>query len=49
LLSGPLTGIYDPHGMGSMLFAVLALAAQLGERDKPWEATRPGALDRLCG
>ena len=19
------------------------------ERDKPWEATRPGALDRLCG
>ncbi|MFG1678535.1 hypothetical protein ACGFNP_00070 [Nonomuraea sp. NPDC049269] len=21
LLSGPLTGIYDPHGMGSMLFA----------------------------
>ena len=22
---------------------------QVGERDKPWEATRPGALDRLCG
>jgi hypothetical protein len=20
-----------------------------GERDKPWEATRPGVLDRLCG
>jgi len=20
-----------------------------GERDKPWEVTRPGALDRLCG
>jgi len=19
-----------------------------GERDKPWEVTRPGALDRLC-
>lgn len=29
LLSGPLIGIYDPHGMGSMLFAVLAVAAQL--------------------
>ncbi len=29
LLSGPLTGIYDPNGMGSMLFAVLAVAAQL--------------------
>ncbi|MGV9838048.1 recombinase family protein [Nocardia niigatensis] len=29
LLSGPLTGIYDPSGMGSMLFAVLAVAAQL--------------------
>jgi hypothetical protein len=23
--------------------------ALVGERDKPWEATRPGALDRLCG
>lgn len=29
LLTGPLTGIYDPSGMGSMLFAVLAVAAQL--------------------
>ncbi|HEX6405221.1 MAG TPA: recombinase family protein [Pseudonocardiaceae bacterium] len=29
LLTGPLTGIYDPHGMGAMLFAVLAVAAQL--------------------
>jgi DNA invertase Pin-like site-specific DNA recombinase len=29
LLSGPLTGIYDPNGMGAMLFAVLAVAAQL--------------------
>lgn len=29
LLTGPLTGIYDPNGMGSMLFAVLAVAAQL--------------------
>jgi DNA invertase Pin-like site-specific DNA recombinase len=29
LLTGPLTGIYDPTGMGAMLFAVLAVAAQL--------------------
>ena len=29
LLTGPLTGIYDPDGMGSILFAVLAVAAQL--------------------
>jgi len=29
LLTGPLTGIYDPDGLGSMLFAVLAVAAQL--------------------
>lgn len=27
LLTGPLTGIYDPHGMGSILLAVLAVAA----------------------
>jgi DNA invertase Pin-like site-specific DNA recombinase len=38
LLSGPLTGIYDPHGMGSMLFAVLAIAAQL-DRDYIREKT----------
>jgi len=25
---GPLAGIYDPNGMGAMLFAVLAVAAQ---------------------
>ncbi|QNE17194.1 recombinase family protein [Kribbella qitaiheensis] len=29
LLAGPLTGVYDPNGMGSMLFAVCAVAAQL--------------------
>ncbi|QSE87160.1 recombinase family protein (plasmid) [Rhodococcus pseudokoreensis] len=28
LLAGPLTGIYDPHGVGPMLSAVLAVAAQ---------------------
>ena len=31
ILTGPLTGVYDPNGMGSMLFAVLAVAAQLDE------------------
>jgi hypothetical protein len=38
LLTGPLTGIYVPHGMGSTLFAVLAVAAQLDRdyiREKP--------------
>lgn len=29
LLTGPLAGIYDTNGMGAMLFAVLAVAAQL--------------------
>ncbi|MDH3039227.1 recombinase family protein [Streptomyces sp. TRM75561] len=28
LLTGPLTGIYNPNGMGAMFFAVLAAAAQ---------------------
>ncbi|MFE9972187.1 recombinase family protein [Streptomyces hirsutus] len=29
LLTGPLTGIYDPTGMGAMFFAVLAVAGQI--------------------
>jgi DNA invertase Pin-like site-specific DNA recombinase len=41
LLTGPMTGIYDPHGMGSMLFAVLAVAAQL-DRDYIREKTLEG-------
>jgi DNA invertase Pin-like site-specific DNA recombinase len=41
LLTGPLTGIYDPHGMGSMLFAVLAVATQL-DRDYIREKTLEG-------
>jgi DNA invertase Pin-like site-specific DNA recombinase len=41
LLSGPLTGIYDPHGMGSMLFVVLAVAAQF-DRDHIREKTLEG-------
>ena len=39
LLTGPLTGIYDPpNGMGAMFFAVLAVAGQTGRnyiREKP--------------
>jgi DNA invertase Pin-like site-specific DNA recombinase len=41
LLTGPMPGIYDPHGMGSMLFAVLAVAAQL-DRDYIREKTLEG-------
>lgn len=36
-----LTGIYDPTGMGSMLFAILAVAAQL-DRDYIREKTLEG-------
>jgi len=46
LLSGPLTGIYDPHGMGSILFAVLAVAAQLDReyiREKTLEGQQAAA------
>jgi hypothetical protein len=32
LLTGPLVGVYDPDGVGLMLFAVLVVAAQL-DRD----------------
>ncbi|ASU84063.1 resolvase [Nocardiopsis gilva YIM 90087] len=46
LLTGSLTGIYDPNGRGSMLFAVLAVAAQLDRdyiRDKPLEGQQAAA------
>jgi Resolvase, N terminal domain len=46
LLSGPLTGIYDPSGMGAMLFAVLAVAAQLDReyiREKTLEGQQAAA------
>ncbi|HEY6429780.1 MAG TPA: recombinase family protein [Acidimicrobiales bacterium] len=46
LLSGPLTGIYDPNGMGAMLFAVLAVAAQLDReyiREKTLEGQQAAA------
>jgi DNA invertase Pin-like site-specific DNA recombinase len=59
LLTGPLTGIYDPTGMGSMLFAILAVAAQLdrdyiredprrtGCRSRPRQPRRPPRGHRL--
>jgi DNA invertase Pin-like site-specific DNA recombinase len=46
LLTGPLTGIYDPNGMGSMLFAVCAVAAQLDRnyiREKTLEGQQVAA------
>lgn len=46
LLTGPLAGIYDPNGMGAMLFAVLAVAAQLDRnyiRDKTLEGQQAAA------
>ncbi|ANZ36049.1 hypothetical protein BBK82_08185 [Lentzea guizhouensis] len=41
LLAGPLAGIYDPHGVGSMPFAVLTNAAQL-DRNYIREKTSKG-------
>jgi len=53
LLTGPLTGIYDPTGMGSMLFAILAVAAQLDRdytRDKTLEGQKAAAArGNHCG
>ena len=46
LLTGPMTGIYDPAGMGSMLFAVCAVAAQLDRdyiRDRTLEGQQAAA------
>jgi DNA invertase Pin-like site-specific DNA recombinase len=45
LLTGPLTGIYDPHGMGSMLFAVLAVGSEL-DRNYIREKTLEGQQAR---
>ncbi len=41
VLTGPLTGLYDPNGPGSMFFAVLTAAAGL-DRDHVREKTREG-------
>ncbi|MFJ8946248.1 recombinase family protein [Streptomyces sp. NPDC102395] len=43
LLTGPLTGIYDPDGMGAMFFAVLAVAGQI-ERSYIREKTLEGQV-----
>ncbi|CAM5641682.1 hypothetical protein SAVIM338S_06288 [Streptomyces avidinii] len=43
LLTGPLTGIYDPNGMGAMFFAVLAVAGQI-ERNYTREKTLEGQV-----
>jgi DNA invertase Pin-like site-specific DNA recombinase len=46
LLTGPLTGIYDPNGLGALLFAVLAVGAQLDRdyiRDKTLEGQSAAA------
>jgi DNA invertase Pin-like site-specific DNA recombinase len=43
LLTGPLTGVYDPNGMGAMFFAVLAVAGQI-ERDYIREKTLEGQV-----
>ncbi|WSU70989.1 hypothetical protein OG596_24415 [Streptomyces sp. NBC_01102] len=43
LLTGPLTGIYDPDGMGAMFFAVLAVAGQI-ERNHIREKTLEGQV-----
>lgn len=52
LLTGPLTGVYDPTGMGSMLFAVCAVAAQLDRdyiREKTLEGQRAAAAQGRHG
>ncbi|GAA2836597.1 recombinase family protein [Kitasatospora aburaviensis] len=41
ILSGPLTGIYDPHGAGKLLFVMLAAMAEI-ERDFIRERTMDG-------
>lgn len=43
LLTGPLTGIYDPNGMGAMFFAVLAVAGQI-DRNYIREKTLEGQV-----
>ena len=43
LLTGPLTGIYDPNGMGAMFFAVLAVTGQI-ERNFILEKTLEGQV-----
>lgn len=52
LLTGPLPGLYDPNGIGSMLFAVCAVAAQLDRdyiREKTLEGQRAAAAQGRHG
>ncbi|MGS2648623.1 hypothetical protein [Streptosporangium sp. LJ11] len=47
LLTGPLTGLYDPNGMGAMFFAVLAVAGQIARnyiREKTLEGQVTAAV-----
>ncbi|MFB7992344.1 hypothetical protein ACFC4G_05820 [Streptomyces sp. NPDC056002] len=48
LLTGPLTGIYDPNGIGAMFFAVLAVAGQI-ERNYIRENPRSPGHRRVQG
>ncbi|MEU0660694.1 recombinase family protein [Streptomyces lavendulocolor] len=43
LLTGPLTGVYDPSGLGALLFAVCAVAVQL-DRNYVREKTLEGQV-----
>jgi DNA invertase Pin-like site-specific DNA recombinase len=43
MLAGPLTGIYDPCGMGSILFAVLAVLDRNYIREKTLEGQQAAA------
>ncbi|MGC5008753.1 recombinase family protein [Streptomyces sp. DT203] len=47
LLTGPLTGIYDPGGMGAKFFAVLAVAGQI-ERNYIREKTLEGLVTAVA-
>jgi DNA invertase Pin-like site-specific DNA recombinase len=52
LLTGPLTGIYEPNGVGSLLFAVLAVDIQLDRdyiREKTLEGQRTAAANGRHG
>ncbi|MFD0378313.1 recombinase family protein [Streptomyces sp. NPDC127112] len=51
LFTGPLTGIYDPNGMGAMFFAVLAVLAVAGqiERNDIREKTLEGQVTAAKG
>ncbi|MFD9789585.1 recombinase family protein [Streptomyces sp. NPDC059070] len=52
ILSGPLQGIHDPHGAGAIVFAVLAVAAEVereGIREKTMEGLETAASNGRHG